>query len=123
MDETVSVIDTRKKEVIATLPGGKDMTGISITPDGKKAYLVRRGDDKVSVFDLKNLTILKEITVGKSPEVSTMTADGFKVFVANSGSNDISVIDTKVDKVVSTIKGVGQFPWALTAFDGYNYCH
>jgi YVTN family beta-propeller protein len=123
MDETVSVIDTRKKGVIATLPGGKDMTGISITPDGKKAYLVRRGDDKVSVFDLKNLTILKEITVGKSPEVSTMTTDGFKVFVANSGSNDISVIDSKTDKVVSTIKGVGQFPWALTTFGGYNYCH
>jgi YVTN family beta-propeller protein len=122
-DETVSVIDTRKKEVIATLPGGRDMTGISITPDGKKAYLVRRGDNKLSVFDLKNLVLVKEITVGKNPEVSTMTADGRKVFVTNSGSNDISVIDTGADKVVSTIKGVGRFPWALSAFGGYNYCH
>jgi YVTN family beta-propeller protein len=122
-DGTVSVINTLEKEVVATLPGGRDMTGISITPDSKKAYLVRRGDNKVSVFDLEDLVLVKEITVGTSPEVSTITGDGLKVFVTNSGSDDVSVIDTRVDKVVSTIKDVGRFPWALSAFGGYNYCH
>jgi YVTN family beta-propeller protein len=121
-DRTVLVIDVPSRKVLATLPGGKDMTGVVVTADPKKAYVVRRGDHKVSVIDLERLQVTGEIAVGGSPEVATRTAGG-KIYVANSGSGSVSVIDAGSDRVVTTIANVGTHPWALASFNGYNYCH
>jgi YVTN family beta-propeller protein len=121
-DRTVSVIDVPSQKVLATLPGGKDMTGVVVTADSKKAYVVRRGDNKVSVIDLERLQVTGEIAVGRSPEVATRTASG-KIYVANSGSGSVSVIDAGSDRVLKTISKVGKHPWALASFNGYNYCH
>src|SRR5262245_25831860 len=120
-DRTVSVIDVPSRKVLATLPGGKDMTGV-VPADSKKAYVVRRGDHKVSIIDLERLQVTGEIAVGRSPEVATRTAGG-KIYVANSGSGSVSVIDATTDRVVTTLTKVGKHPWALASFNGYNYCH
>lgn len=99
------------------------MTGIVVSADSRKAYVVSRGDSKIFVLDLVRLAVARVLPVGSTPEVATRTADGRKVYVASSGSGEVAVIDTQRDEVVATIKDVGRFPWALSTIGGYNFCH
>src|SRR6266851_4582487 len=66
---TVSVIDTTTNTVVATIPVGLFPSGVAITPDGTRAYVINQfvtnqGDNTVSVIDTMTNTIVATIPVG-----------------------------------------------------------
>ncbi|MGB9926845.1 MAG: PKD domain-containing protein [Methanosarcina sp.] len=107
---TVSVIDTARNKVIATIDIGYKYgpCGIAVTPDGKKLFVADRDINGVSVIDTATNTVTATISVGIGPLGVAASPDGKKVYVANRYSNDISVIDTDTNTVISTVKvGLG----------------
>ena len=122
-DATVSVISTESLEVVATLPGAEDMTGINVGGSDRTAFVISRGENKAVVLDLVGMRKVGEIALPSAPETGVVTLDGMKLYVALSGSNKVAVIDTRSRTLVGMIDGVGEQPWGATMAGALNYCH
>ncbi len=120
---TVSVVSTALLEVVATLAGAADMTGVNTGWRETTAFVISRGEHKVVVLDLVEMRKAGEIALPSSPETGAVTPDGRKLYVALSGSNQVAVIDTRARKLVATIDDVGEEPWGATMVGALNYCH
>ena len=120
----VSVIDTARNTVVATIPVGQYPNGVAITPDGAHAYVANQGDGTVSVIDIARNKVVATIRVGAGPVGVDITSDGTHpsehdgrrhqplAYVTNLVDNTVSVIDTARNKVVTTIQ-VGTEPFAV----------
>jgi YVTN family beta-propeller protein len=111
-DNTVSVIDTATKMVVATIPVGNNPSGIAVSPDGKRVYVANSGSNNVSMIDTTSCAVAT-VPVGNSSLAIAVTPDGTRAYVANStmnilrGNGIVSVIDTAGNTVMATIAGVG----------------
>jgi YVTN family beta-propeller protein len=123
-DQTISVIDTKSHTLVASLPGGADMTGINFAKGGQKGYVISRGENKVFVYDFLALKKTSQLEMGEGArlETASTTPAGNKIYVASSANSSLYVIDTASD-IVKRIKDVGKFPWGVSIYNGQNYCH
>jgi len=102
-NNSLYVIDTQSKKVLARHPlGGEGFTCI-LSPDHKILYISCWGCDKVIVFDTEQQKITGSIPVGDNPNDLCITGNGLYLFVANANDNDVSVIDTRQKKVIETL--------------------
>ncbi len=122
-DRTVSVISTATLEVVATLPGAADMTGINTGWFETTAFVISRGEDKAVILDLETMQPAGEIALPGTPETGVTTPDGRKLYVALSEADKVAVIDIRARKVIKMIDGVGEEPWGATMVGAINYCH
>jgi len=122
-DATVSVISTSSLEVVATLPGAEDMTGINTGWFETTAFVISRGEDKAVILDLLEMQPAGEIALPGSPETGVTTPDGRKLYVALSEANQVAVIDVRERKLVKMIEDVGEEPWGATMVGAIGYCH
>ncbi len=122
-DGTVSVVSTSSLEVVATLPGAEDMTGINSGWFGTTAFVISRGENKAVILDLVEMKQAGEIALPGTPETGVTTPDGRKLYVALSESDQVAVIDVKARKLLKMIDGVGDEPWGATMAGALNYCH
>ncbi len=122
-DGTVSVIATSSLEVVATLPGAADMTGINTDSAGTTAFVLSRGEGKIVVLDLIGMKKVGEIALPGTPETGVSTPDGRSLYVALGDSDQVAVIDMATRRLVKTIDDVGDGPWGATMAGAGNYCH
>lgn len=122
-ERTVSIVATETLEVVATLPGAAEMTGVNTDHAGTTAFVLSRGEDKALVIDLASLAPAGEIALPGTPETGVVTPDGAKLYVALSGADAVAVIDVAARRLVKTIEGVGDSPWGATMPGARNYCH
>jgi len=108
---TVSVIDTAKNKVSATVNVGESPYGVTVTSNGKKVYVTNMDSGDVSVIDTAKNKVIATVPIGYNPTGIAVTQDGKKVYVVNefNGNGTISVIDTAKNKVTATI-AVGNSP-------------
>jgi YVTN family beta-propeller protein len=122
-DRTVSVISTDSLEVVATLPGAEDMTGVNSGWLERTAFVISRGENKAVVLDLVEMKKVGEIALPGTPETGVTTPDGRTLYVALSDSNQVAVIDIRTRQLIKTIDDVGDGPWGATMVGALNYCH
>lgn len=117
---TVSVIDpvnkAVKQKIGFEIPGlSKEAIqpiGVSITRDGKKAFVALGPANRVAVIDAETKKVEKYLLVGQRVWHLAFTPDEKYLLTANGVSNDVSVIDVATLKVVKSIP-VGSFPWGV----------
>jgi YVTN family beta-propeller protein len=122
-DATVSVISTGSLEVVATLPGAEDMTGINTGWFETLAFVIGRADNKLVVLDLVAMKAVGEIALPGTPETGVTTPDGKTLYVALSDTDQVAVIDVGRRQLVKTIDDVGDEPWGAAMAGALNYCH
>ena len=122
-DATVSVVSTDSLEVVATLPGAEDMTGINTGWFETTAFVISRGEDKAVILDLQEMKPAGEIALPGTPETGVTTPDGRKLYVALSEADQVAVIDVRERKLIKMIDGVGEEPWGATMVGAIGYCH
>ena len=74
------MIDTATNKVIETVEVGKFPFGITITPNGNRAYVANQLSRHVSVIDTRNNTLVQEVEVGVSPFLIAIPGDTKRVF-------------------------------------------
>ncbi len=122
-DRTVSVVDTGRLEVVATLPGAADMTGVNGDLDETAAFVISRGESRIVILDLETMTPAGSIALPGTPETAVASPDGKSLYVALSSTNQVAVIDLPSRRLSAVIDHVGNEPWGATLVGGDNYCH
>src|SRR5947208_13025275 len=102
-DNKIYVIDLKASppKLAATVTGGKQPSGLSISPSGKMALVANRGDNSVSVLSLNgtDVKLTDTITFPDSVAHVVFTPDGKRALAVRFPAHKISVLDIAGDKV------------------------
>ncbi len=98
---TVSVIDTRSREVIREIEVGLHPSGMVMSPDRKTLYVANANSDTVSMIETYSDSVMNTYGVrpmpslpfGSAPNALTISPDGKTLYVANGGNNAVLVMD------------------------------
>ena len=112
-DGTVSVIDVKKKKVVAKIDlQTKRSNRLKFTPDGKLVLISDMGSGELVIVDAAARKEVKRLPLGKSAEGILVQPDGARAFVAVSGDDKVAVVDlTKLE--VTTTFPAGKDPDGL----------
>ncbi|PBC80309.1 40-residue YVTN family beta-propeller repeat-containing protein [Streptomyces sp. 2224.1] len=100
---SISVIDTRTRDVIATIGVASGPWEIAITPDGLRAYAACFGTDSVAVIDTATNTVTTTIEGLDKPLGLKATPDGSRLYVASLGGSRVDVISTATDTLIASV--------------------
>lgn len=115
----VSVIDTVKRETIASIYTGERCHVVALSNDDAQLWVANIGENTISIIDTKTFRILGTIPVGKGPTGLTFSHDGRFAFVSGQGDKSVGVVDTATHQTVKTIP-VGANPhFMVVARDGH----
>ena len=122
---TVTVVDTATDEVIGTVKGSDNATGVAVSKDGSTLYVVEYGASggRVAVIDLATSALLDTITGldisnGGTPDLSP---DGSHLYVTSLSTvetTQISIIDTESETIAATLPISGTYGSLVFAPDG-----
>ena len=87
--------------------------GVTVTPDGKHAWVTDSERDQVVVLATSGLRTVGRINVGKTPWNTAFKSDGSSAYVTNSNDNTVSVINTATQRVTKAIT-LGSFTYTDT---------
>jgi YVTN family beta-propeller protein len=93
---SISVIDTTKNAVVATIPVGRNPSYISVDPTGQRAFVANTGSNTVSMLDLASRKVIGTGATGDKPVLALVSPDGRTVVVANRGSGSVSVFAANI---------------------------
>jgi YVTN family beta-propeller protein len=83
---TISVIDTVRDEVVATIAlGGGVPNRLVLTPDGTQAWAIHDKSRVISVVDVAARKVLRKLKIGEWPYNLTFTPDGRYCWVLDWG--------------------------------------
>ena len=102
-DNSVSVIDTGRAAVVATIPVAAGPHGMALSPDGRTLYVSGDGSAQVSVIDTASDSVSRFLEVGKSPHGLAMAPDGKRLLVAVYAEDRLGLWDTASGTQVGSI--------------------
>jgi serine/threonine-protein kinase len=107
-DNTVSVVDTAKDEVVGTMQigGGSGPEGIAVTPDGRTSFVVDNDAAAVDVIDNTTGTVRRTIPVSVSPTDVVVGPDGKTAYVTTTDGGALLAMDTR--QVVKAVSADGR---------------
>ncbi|MGA4879458.1 IPT/TIG domain-containing protein [Streptomyces lydicamycinicus] len=89
--------------------------GITLSPDGTRAYVGNRGSDTISVIDTATDTVTATIPTGAGPVLVALGPDGTRGYVTVADAGLVSVLDTATNTLVTDIPvGAGPSMAAVT---------
>ena len=128
--ESVSVLDTDKATVVATVDVGKRPRGMKLSGDGRQLFVAVSGlpkcppsvpdeecaklkrdlaADGIAVIDTTTLKLVKLLKSGSDPEQFDLSHDGRRLFVANEDTGTLTVVGIASGAVEATVP-VGKEP-------------
>ncbi len=115
---TVAVIDVATRKVAHTIQfeikgvasDRIQPVGISLTDDGRLAFVALGPSDRVAVVDARTFQVTAYILVGRRVWHVALTPEQDRLVTTNGVSGDVTVIDVPALKAIKTVK-VGRFPW------------
>lgn len=113
-DDTVSVIDGERLEVIATVRTGVRPRDMRWTPDKARLLIAASGSDRIEVLDVEALEVVGEIEAGEDPEIFALDPSGRILVAANEDDNEVTVTDLETGAALRTIEDVGVEPEGVT---------
>jgi DNA-binding beta-propeller fold protein YncE len=120
-DNKIYVIDLKANppKLAATVTGGKQPSGLSISPDGKMALVANRADNSVSVLSVNgtDVKVTDTITFPDSVAHVLFTPDGKRALAVRFPAHKVSVLDINGGKVTYNKVDLptGQWPYNVVA--------
>lgn len=99
----LSVIDTIKGELVASVYTGKRCHSVALSNDERHLWVVNIGDNNISVLDVKTLRILGTIPVGNMPGHVRFRKDGRYAYVTLQGEDSVGVVEVGSHRVIAKI--------------------
>jgi DNA-binding beta-propeller fold protein YncE len=116
-DNKIYVIDLKASppRLAATIAGGKQPSGLNISPSGKMALVANRGDNSISVLSINGTDVKITDTIAMPDSVAHVmfTPDGKRALAVRFPAHKVSVLDIAGDKVTYNKVDLptGQWPY------------
>ena len=117
-DDRVTVIDLKDKKVIGTVKTGPGAAGLSITRDGKRAYVANRAAGSISILSIdgKKVALVKTVPLGKPESLVSHIAlapDGKMGVATRNGEGKVSLVKLGDDAITeAAVVDVAPRPYA-----------
>ncbi len=124
--DTLDVIDSRGRDVLARVPVGIDPVSVAVRPDGFEAWVSNHVSDSVSVVDLRPSTPTRFQVIATIQDFDPRTkatrfdepvgiafAGNAKAYVALSSENVVAVVNVARRKVIRRLRISAQDPRAI----------
>jgi DNA-binding beta-propeller fold protein YncE len=102
-DNKIYVIDLKANppKLVSTITGGKQPSGLNISPSGKMALVANRGDNSISVLSINGTDVKITDTVAMPDSVAHVmfTPDGKRALAVRFPAHKVSILDITGDKV------------------------
>ena len=109
---SISIINTEKNTVAATIPVHRQPYFVEINPAGDMAYIANSGSNSVSILDLNARREIAVVGTGEGPGLVRIAPDGKSLVVTNRVGNSVSILgqvsgpnDWRVRKVIEGCPG------------------
>ena len=102
-DNTVSVVDIKKKKVINTVNVGQRPRGIIISNDGKLVLICASDDDRVEVRNAETMKLKYHLPSGPDPELMVLSPDDSTLYIANEDDAMVTVVDMQDRMIIDDI--------------------
>jgi YVTN family beta-propeller protein len=89
------VIDAKLGKVVAQVHVGDDPNQMTLTKDGRFAFVPLRGEHQVAVVRLDPLALIKKIPSPRRPHDAYTSSDGTRIYVGTLEGNTVSVFDAE----------------------------
>lgn len=89
----VAAVASGRLERRAAITVGCEPVGLSVTPDGSKAYVGLVATGELAELDLEQARVVRKLAVGAWPRYLAISPDGKRAAVACSGESKIAVVD------------------------------
>jgi YVTN family beta-propeller protein len=121
--QTVTVVDTPDKHVIATIPiAAGPPQFLALAPDGRRLYVSIFNDQRtihsIDVLDTSSNTVVATIPQPARPYLPAVSPDGKQLYVPNHDIAAVSVIDTATNTVTGQIPVPPNPHWVAFSPDG-----
>jgi YVTN family beta-propeller protein len=90
---TLAVIDTQSRTVIASIPVGRQPWSVAVHPTLPQVYVTNRVERTVSVIDTGTMAVIGTVPTGNGPNAVAVSPTGAKIVVANATSDDLTIFD------------------------------
>src|SRR4029077_2111503 len=118
-DDRVTVIDLKDRKIIGTVKTGPGAAGISITKDGKRAYVSNRMAGSISILgiDGKQVSLLKTVPIAAAEALVShiaLTPDGTTAVATRNGDAKVAVFKLVGDGLTEVgVLDVAPRPYAV----------
>ncbi|SDK59142.1 40-residue YVTN family beta-propeller repeat-containing protein [Lentzea albidocapillata subsp. violacea] len=102
----VQVVDTRNGAVLVRADTGGRATGVAVSPDGRRLYVVNGWTGAITVVDPSTGAILDRLFTQVQLSHAVMRPDGRRLYVSASGG--VAVVNPETFQMVAVIKAGGQ---------------
>ena len=102
-ENTISVIDSEKLEVIKTIKVGQRPRGIVLTNDNKTLLVCTSDDHTIQMYNADTYEYIKNLPSGSDPELLILHPSGNPLYVANEDDNLVTVVDLVKGQVINEI--------------------
>lgn len=96
--DSVTIVNTETLDVLAEIPVGDDPRSVTITPDGRHAFVTIRNDNNLAVVNLSERRRERSLPVGHMP--FGVVANERRAYVSLFGDDQIAVLDTQSGEVL-----------------------
>ena len=90
----MSVIDTARGAVVATIPVAAGPHGMAVSGDGRIVWFTGDGSSSMRVIDTASDSVAQTIEVGTSPHGVALAPDGKTLLVGVYGADKVAFVDT-----------------------------
>lgn len=119
-DDRITVVDLKDRKILDTLTTGPGAAGISITKDGKRAYVANRMAGSISILSIdgKQVKLVKTVPLMKADTLLSHVAiapDGTTGVVTRNGDAKVELMKLGGDNITSSaVLDVAPRPYAAS---------
>ncbi|MBN9513958.1 MAG: beta-propeller fold lactonase family protein [Alphaproteobacteria bacterium] len=119
-DDRITVVDLKDRKILDTLTTGPGAAGISITKDGKRAYVANRMAGSISILSIdgKQVKLVKTVPLMKAETLLSHVAiapDGATGVVTRNGDAKVELMKLGGDNITSSaVLDVAPRPYAAS---------
>ena len=108
--DQAAVLDTTTNALLPAIATGDLPTGVAVSHDGRRAYVVNQDSDTVTVIDVATMTPTTTIPVGNAPYTIAVSPDDRKAYVTRPADDTVTVLDLTTNTSTGDIALPGLSP-------------
>jgi len=107
LNNAILGIDVLRRKVAAVIDTGGAAHWLTVSPDGRRAYVSHKQTPCLAIVDLLNRRVAGQVDIPNRCEGVALSKDGARLYVASHTTAELNVVDTKRDKLIRSIRVEG----------------